>query len=409
MRVVLSTYGTRGDVEPMIGLAIRLQEYGVQVRVCAPPDFVLRMHEIGVPATALGASWCALWDGIPLSAWTTSDGGRILVERAAELTVAQREVLLKVAPGCDLLVVAGVPEAVANARSVGEKLGIGVITVAFQQHGLPSPHRAPWAYPGRPYPPEITDIPTLWSLHDQSINTLFGPAVNTSRAALGLPAVKDVASYLLGDQVWLASDPVLDPWNQSDQLQVVQTGAWLVSDKRPLADDLSTFLAAGPPPIYVGFGSMPVETDLVRTSITAIRSHGYRIVVMRGWADSDVIDNHKDCFVIREVNQRALFPRVAAVVHHGGAGTTATAARAGVPQAIVPQVIDQFYWANRVSELGIGVAHDDPSPTFESLSALLNSALTSRVRTRATAVATSITDGASVAAKLLLDTMDNRR
>ena len=96
-----------------------------------------------------------------------------------------------------------------------------------------------------------------------------------------------------------------------------------MSDKRPITDDLSAFLAAGPPPIYVGFGSMPVATDLVRTSITAIRSHGYRIVVMRGWADSDVIDNHKDCFVIREVNQRALFPRVAAVVHHGGAGTTA--------------------------------------------------------------------------------------
>jgi vancomycin aglycone glucosyltransferase len=95
---------------------------------------------------------------------------------------------------------------------------------------------------------------------------------------------------------------------------------------------------------------------------------------------------------------------VAAVVHHGGAGTTTTAARSGAPQVVVPQAGDQSYWAARVADLGIGAAHDGPTPTIESLSVALKTTLTPETRARATAVAGTIrTDGAMVAAKLLLD------
>ena len=87
-----------------------------------------------------------------------------------------------------------------------------------------------------------------------------------------------------------------------------------------------------------------------------------------------------DSFAVGEVNQQALFGRVAAVVHHGGAGTTTTAARAGAPQVVVPQIVDQPYWAGRVAELGIGAAHDGPTPTVESLSAALRTALTPETR-----------------------------
>ena len=91
-------------------------------------------------------------------------------------------------------------------------------------------------------------------------------------------------------------------------------------------------------------------------------------------------------------------------MHHGGAGTTTTAARAGAPQVVVPQIGDQPYWAGRVADLGIGAAHDGPTPTVASLSAALGTALTPETRARATAVAGTIrTDGATVAAKLLLD------
>jgi vancomycin aglycone glucosyltransferase len=95
---------------------------------------------------------------------------------------------------------------------------------------------------------------------------------------------------------------------------------------------------------------------------------------------------------------------MAAVVHHGGAGTTTTATRAGAPQVVVPQIADQPYWAGRVAALGIGAAHDGPTPTFESLSAALRTALAPETRALASAVAPTIrSDGATVAAKLLLD------
>jgi vancomycin aglycone glucosyltransferase len=101
---------------------------------------------------------------------------------------------------------------------------------------------------------------------------------------------------------------------------------------------------------------------------------------------------------------------VAAVVHHGGAGTTTTATRAGAPQVVVPQWADQPYWASRVADLGIGVAHDLQAPTTESLSAALRTALTPQTRARATAVARMIgTDGATVAAELLLDAVSRER
>jgi vancomycin aglycone glucosyltransferase len=93
---------------------------------------------------------------------------------------------------------------------------------------------------------------------------------------------------------------------------------------------------------------------------------------------------------------------VAAVIHHGGVGTTTSAARAGAPQVVIPQAADMFYWATRVADLAIGAALDGPIPTTESLSAALRTALTPETRARATAVAGTIrTDGATVAATLL--------
>jgi vancomycin aglycone glucosyltransferase len=190
----------------------------------------------------------------------------------------------------------------------------------------------------------------------------------------------------------------------------VQTGAWILPDERPLPAELVAFLDAGTPPVYVGFGSVRVPDDIDRVAIDAIRAQGRRAIVGRGWADLATIDDRDDCFVVGEVNHQALFARVAAVVHHGGAGTTTTAARAGAAQVVVPQIADQPYWAGRVADLGIGAAHDGPTPTVESLSAALETALTPDTRARATAVAGMIrTDGATVAARLLIDEISRER
>jgi vancomycin aglycone glucosyltransferase len=145
-------------------------------------------------------------------------------------------------------------------------------------------------------------------------------------------------------------------------------------------------------------------------AIDAIRARGHRVVMGRGWADLALIDDRDDCFAVGEVNHQALFKRVAAVVHHGGAGTTTTATVAGVPQVVVPQIADQPYWAGRVAELGIGAAHEGSAPTVESLSAALDVALAQTTRTRAMDTAGRIrTDGAAVAAERLIDMVTSRR
>ncbi|MCX4401538.1 MULTISPECIES: glycosyltransferase [unclassified Streptomyces] len=406
MRVLLSTYGSRGDVEPLAGLAVRLRELGAEVRVCAPPDedFARRLAGVGVPLVPVGRSARALTTAAPSPA--------DLPRRAAELIADQVDVVTAAAEGCDVLVATGVMPAAAGARSVAEKLGIRSVSVTFQQLTLPSPHHPPLAYPGRPFPPEVTDNRVLWDLDARSIDALFGAALNTSRASIGLPPVDNVRDYVIGDRPWLATDPVLDPWREPADLDVVQTGAWILPDERPLPEELVAYLEAGAPPVYVGFGSMPMHTstDVARVAIGAIRAQGRRAVVARGWADLALIDDRDDCFVVGEVNQQALFGRVAAVVHHGGAGTTTTAARAGAPQVVVPQATDQPYWAGRVADLGVGTAHDGPTPTFESLSAALRTALAPETRARATAVAATVrADGTTVAAQLLLDAVSGER
>ncbi|MEV5428021.1 glycosyltransferase [Streptomyces sp. NPDC052701] len=407
MRVVLSTYGSRGDVEPLVGLAARLRALDAKVRVCAPPDedFAQRLADVGVPLVPVGPSARALTTGPPP---TAAD----LPRRAAELIAGQFDAVTAAAEGCDALVATGVLPAAAGALSVAEKLGVRAVSVTFQQLTLPSPHRPPLAYPGRPFPPEVTDNRVLWDLDARNIDALFGAALNTNRASIGLPPVDDVRSYVVGDRPWLATDPVLDPWREPADLDVVQTGAWIPPDERPLPADLAAFLEAGAPPVYVGFGSMPLRAsgDLARVVVDAVRAQGRRAVVARGWAGLGPVDDRDDCLFVGEVDHRALFGRVAAVVHHGGAGTTTTAARAGVPQVVVPQAVDQPYWAGRVAGLGIGAAHDGPVPTVESLSAALGRALAPGTRARARAVVGTIrTDGAAVAAKLLLDAVRRER
>jgi vancomycin aglycone glucosyltransferase len=408
VRVLLSTYGSRGDVEPLVGLAVRLRELGAEVRVCAPPDedFAELLAGVGVPLVPVGRSARALTTESPPPSPAN------LPQRAAELIASQFDAVTAAAEGCDALVATGVLPAAAGARSVAEKLGIHSVSVTFQQLTLPSPHHPPLAYPGRPFPPEVTDNRALWDLDALSINALFGTALNTHRAAIGLAPVDNVRDYVIGDQPWLATDPALDPWRETPDFDVVQTGAWILPDDRPLPDELEAFLDAGAPPVYVGFGSMPMRAseDLPGVVLAAVRAQGHRVLVSRGWADLALIDDAGDCFAVGEANHQALFSRVAAVVHHGGAGTTTTAAGAGAPQVVVPQSADQPYWAGRVAELGIGAAHDGPTPTVESLSAALRTALTAETRARARAVAGTIrTDGAAVAAKLLLDAVRRER
>jgi vancomycin aglycone glucosyltransferase len=398
MRVLLSTYDSRGGVEPLAALAVRLRALGAEALVCAPPDCAERLAEVGVPLVPAGEPVRALVHR------ATPPSPADVPRLTAELIATWFDKVAAAAEGCDALVASGVIPAAAGARSVAEKLGIPCVHVSYCPIFLPSPQHRPHPLPGRPLPPEVTDNRVLWELDAQGYNAVFGPALNTQRVANGLPPVHNVRDWLLGGHPWLAADPVLGPWPEPCDPGVVQTGAWILPDERPLPAGLEAFLDAGPPPVYVGFGSMRAPQDIARVAIEAIRAQGRRALVACGWASLAPIDDRDDCFAVGEVNQQTLFGRVAAVVHHGGAGTTTTAARAAAPQVVVPQWADQPYWASRVAGLGIGAAHDVQAPTIESLSAALRTALAPETRTRAGAAADTIrTDGATVAAKLLLD------
>src|SRR5262249_12046916 len=157
------------------------------------------------------------------------------------------------AEGCDALVASGVMPAVAGTRSVAEKLGVRSVFVSYCPIFLPSPHHRPQPLPGRPFPPDVTDHRVLDDLDVQSYNVLFGAALNNPRASVGLPPVDNVRAHILGDQPWLAADPILAPWQEPADLAVVQTGAWILPDERPLPAELEAFLDAGTPPVYVGF------------------------------------------------------------------------------------------------------------------------------------------------------------
>ncbi|WP_253841476.1 glycosyltransferase [Actinokineospora globicatena] len=396
MRVLLSTWGSRGDVEPMVGLAVALRSLGAQVRVCAPPDgeFVDRLAGVGVPVVPVGGSVRELTIGVRPSP-------EELPRRAGEVVAAQYEAVVALADGWDVVVATGPVPATAAARSAAEKLGIRYRCAAFQSITLPSPHHPPLAYRGRPLPPEVTDNRALWDQDAQTVTTLFGAALNNHRASACLPPVANVRDYALAGDPLLATDPLLDPWQEIPDLAVTQTGAWIPPDDRPLPPEVQAFLDAGDPPVYVGFGSMPLASDMARIAIDAIRAQGRRVLLGRGWADLRLTDTAPDCLAVGEVNQQALFPQVATVIHHGGAGTTTTATRAGVPQVVVPQQTDQPYWAGRVTTLGIGVAHNGPTPTVDSLSTALAQATS--LHPRASEVATMITPtGATTAAELLL-------
>ena len=214
--------------------------------------------------------------------------------------------------------------------------------------------------------------------------------------------IDDVLEYVLTDHTWLAADPALAPVPATPRRKIFQTGTWVFADRTPLPADLEAFLESGEAPVFVGFGSMPAAAPVSRQLIGAVRAVGRRALVSRGWAGLDLIDGAPDCLVVGDVNHDMLFPRVAAVVHHGGAGTTAAAARAGVPQVITPMFSDQFYWADRVVDFGVGATISHATMTEESLTGALRVALDQTVAVRARTLAAQVgRDGAAVAARQL--------
>ncbi len=188
MRVLLVAYGSRGDIEPMLGPAGQLRESGAEVRMCAPPDFAGSAEAAGVALTPIGPPVREMVKGAVTG--TAPRPPEALAERAAAMTATAYE---------------AVTAAAAGARSAAGKLGVPYVFAAYFPGCLQSPHHPPAALPGRPFPPEASGNRALWDLDAGNQNVLFGTGLNAHRATVGLPPVDRFRDYVLTGRPWLAA------------------------------------------------------------------------------------------------------------------------------------------------------------------------------------------------------------
>jgi vancomycin aglycone glucosyltransferase len=355
MRVLLSSIGSRGDVQPILALALELRQLGHQGALLVAPNFKPWVESLGVECIPIGPD--VKKSSTSLAQKSTFKPTREQLRQLAQHTVRdQFETTLAAARGCDLIVAGGALQ--TAARSIAEALKIPYVYAAYCPVTLPSPDHPPPKMRARFRPQSLPKLGNrlLWKLDERSWDGFFLATVNEQRRALGLAPVRHVRDYVASDRPWLAADPVLGPQSSySSELRVTQTGAWVLTDSTALPDDVEAFLASGEPPVYFGFGSMSAAAHAGPMLVETARALGRRAIVSQGWAQLGLSDGRGDCIAIGDINHERLFARVAAIVHHGGAGTTVAAARSGKPQVVVPHHYDQYYWSRRVDKLGIGV------------------------------------------------------
>ncbi|HEX2675905.1 MAG TPA: glycosyltransferase [Polyangiales bacterium] len=351
MRVLVVADGSRGDVQPMTVLAQQLQREGHAITMAAPPSFRRFVEEKGLAFAALSFDSEAAIRANPQAAvggfWATISAAPKIFVATIE---AQLEVLPELAKQADFILAGGIHGGVPTAA---ELAGVPWRWVLYTSTMIPSNDHPPITAPFGRAPRWVNWI--LWQLTRWLTDRLFRVPVNKHRRRLGLPQISDAAEYMLCANPVLAMEPELAPlpdeWAHADVIGYLDPG-----EGEPLSEEIEAFLARGETPVYIGFGSMP-DLDPQKTTqmfVEATRRAGVRAVISRGWADfGGEMPEH--CLLVGPVSHPRMFARVSAIVHHGGAGTTASSTRAGKPQLVVPHIADQFYFGNRVKELGIAV------------------------------------------------------
>lgn len=352
MRILLSPEGTRGDVYPLLALGEICREAGHQILLCAPPNFegVARARGFGFHSSRIDVE-SALTDhaaGVVNGGMALARAQRVLMRR---LLAQSFDTVIAAAAGADMIVASGVSLA---ATTAAELHAIPHRYVAYCPALLPSKEHAPAllpaaGLPGWAYPLAWRCVPLLLRATQKRINA--------NRRELGLAPNADPLSQLLGSRpVLLATDAAFAPAPADSRFPIQPIGALQADDEGPLPEKLEAFLESGPPPVYIGFGSMtdPKPAETTRILLDAIERSECRAVISHGWSGIGSGGLPEHVIATDGVSHAKLFDRVALVVHHGGAGTTTRAARAGIPQVVVPHLMDQFYWAARVRSLGLG-------------------------------------------------------
>jgi sterol 3beta-glucosyltransferase len=400
MKIIVFGAGSRGDIQPCVVLSRGLLQAGYRVRLAAPQDFAPFVQEQGLDfaplrgdvqqlmASDTGRSFMESGGANPLKSIRAIRTliGPVVMEMAADLYA--------VCTDADAIVSLGVFG--AFAKSIGEALEIPVI------HLEPTPLLPTRAFPAPSWPVQKS----LGGAHNylsglamvRVIWLWYQPFVNEFRKELGLPPMN--GARFIDD---LRSTPMLSAYSAQiirhppDWPQSVHVTGYLFLDTLPgwqPPHDLLAFLDAGDPPVYIGFGSMAGRNPEQLTILTleALARSGRRGLLVTGWGGLQASQVPDSVFVTDAAPHSWLFPRMAAVVHHGGAGTTAEGLRAGVPTVIVPFILDQPFWGARVHALGLG---PKPIPhkrlTADRLARAINLAATSlEVKARAQACGQAI-------------------
>jgi len=361
MQILFAPHGTRGDIQPLIALARALGARGHRIRFVVPENAVawVRGHGFACEST-----------GVDIEAEVRAMESRTLAmarhvgRLGREIGPRLFESVARAAADADLLVSSGVP---LSTSSVAEARGIPHVYALFCPGALPNDAGPPLVLRRQTLPRWLNRL--LWRALPLFGDLALRSVVNAGRASLGLAPTSRPSRSVRTSHVIVAADAELAPATEMPP-RGLRTDAWILDEAQTLDARVTAFVRGGPPPVYVGFGSMvaPRSLALGRCVVAAARTAGRRLIVAGGWAglDDGISGSGGDgILAISDAPHAALFPLMAAVVHHGGAGTTTAAARAGVPQVIVPHILDQFYWAHRVEVLGLGprsLRLDDISP-----------------------------------------------
>ncbi|MDT5049134.1 MAG: hypothetical protein QOJ56_4478 [Mycobacterium sp.] len=406
MKYVLASDGSRGDVEPFVAVGRELLRRGHEVRVAVPPNLIGFVESAGLAAVGYGLDTQRLMETRRNMARLSRNPRKIrdLIRLSREAwefrTQCWREIsatLTSLADKADLLFTGRVFE--DAAANVAEYYDIPFATM----HYLPARPNGQ-LLPYLPGPLARSAMTVKGWLARRPTKKLE----EAQRRELGLPKATGPTPRRIAKRGSLeiqAYDEVCFPglaaeWAKwSSQRPFV--GPLTMELATDADDEVAAWIAAGTPPIFFGFGSMPVDSpaDTLAMISRACEQLGERALVCAGWSDFDRVLHFEHVKVVGTVNHAAIFPTCRAVVHHGGAGTTAAGLRAGVPTLILWWAGDQLHWAAAVKRLKVGVARRFSATTRESLVADLRRILAPQYVTRAREIATHTTKPAeSVAA-----------
>lgn len=400
--IVIFTIGTMGDVRPCVALGRGMHLAGYRVRIATSNNFANLVMDAGLEFSPLTADFQAMLEAdraIADQGMNLRVMAHIFRERYAAWALNWVEEGLVASEDAGLLI--GVSNSTLLAKALSEALAVP-FAIARLQPLTPSRVLPPMVLSGSGRKlPGLVSVGAHHLLY-QLIWRVMRPAINdTVRPQLKLKPYPRLGPYLFRSEIHGAkvingfSGCLLPrPSDWPDSSQVV--GYWFLDspDWKP-SPSLEEFLAMGPKPIYAGFGSMVSDqaSALTETLLEAARRSRQRVVIATGWGGLEGQEGLVDenAFFIRQVPHDYLFPRVAAAIHHGGAGTTAAAARAGIPSVVVPFYGDQPFWARRLADCGAAPpALERKSLSPEVLSSAISESLRPAMVQRAAALGKSI-------------------